>query len=1229
MAQDQDPEVLSFDDFETSTQDDVISFDQIEAEETMFDAAQNADFVAQRYNQYVAELKDDPMMNRAWSAANSFMSGLTGIVPAALKTKAVFQAQVYNWFNSNDIRPEQLPDYNAGNAVGKMLEEAFPESELYRNEFWAGTIAKGGGQLTGQVLVSLAGGAAGATRGGILALNTGYQALFGSQYYEEAKAEGATDDEAYANMLVNMAGVSALEAIPMVTLMRRLDDASGGYIKRVAAAGFKGSIEEGLTEGLQQMYSNVAAQEIYDSTRGIMDGVLESAAAGAILGGAVNITLNALISEKTRTNDPEKLAQIEESIDYLFNEHADQLGDITRNDVDAFLPAEPAKSEPKVIEGETVPATEHVGDRGLATADRTDTVTGRTAWKRFADRYFHWYPVKEEAGLVLEHGRAWIRAENERSRVNATRLNSVVLEHVESDAKTISEAFTKGEIDPELKTKINEGLQDLNKIGELPPKIAEVVFDMRQHIDYLTLEIQKRGMAQGGLEVTLMENLGTYIHRSYKAFDKRVEWKLEDVPEADWNAAITAIRNQIISQRRVEGKDMLPESEMKRQAEGMLRELFYGDGVTNVAQLFRQNQEAFARDKGDLDVLLERHDIHPAIRKVLGEFDEGIFNYVNTIDKMSQSIGRRTMYDKLARNFRGELFLTREQRNARTDFDDWNYRFVTGVKSELDDLYMHKDVFDALTYNGRWENMPGWFQKVLGLNAAAKYSKTVASHVTMVRNVTGGTMFMAFNGLFNMVTQPKSGWNAAKNAFFGLKKLDKKGLSEQRIKYQRLGLIGRSTKFGEIADVAYDAGWEVSDPSQGMMYLFENMTAGNKVQKAKRGFGKVTNLLADVYKRGDDFVRIWFYELEKARYEKAESNFSEQEIADRVNKAYQNYDRVGRAAKSARVVPVVAPFISFPAEVIRTAFGSAELIRSDWASDNPKVRAVGNQRMVGMITTISGVTALGAVSQALLGISEEEDSAYREFMPPWDKGSVVAYTKARRGEVKYINTSYTNPYAYLVDPVFAFIKGADDRTVMESFLDGVKVLMEPVIGEEIFAKAAREVIFNQTSEGGEVYNPQDDMGTKMQKTFFHLWRAFEPGSLTSAKRLIEPMYDGDSKKKPEEELLGLFGLRMITIDVEESFGFSVREQRQQIRDARRVYNSVKFNENSSRQQIEAAFGVSNAQYEQLFNRLRIISESATKAGVRWGMQEQIMKDSGLSQRDIDAIRTGRFIPFER
>ena len=229
---------------------------------------------------------------------------------------------------------EELATHRLGSAIQQFGEEYFPRDRRVEESFWKHTLPG----AFGSAAAFLTGGVAGK----VLKLGTlGATAISGitgvamesSNQYEEAKSAGASDDDAMNAWLWGHP-IGAIEAVPIARAFRRFDRVTGGGLRAVLASGFKGTAEEAVQEAVQQVGSNIVAQQIYDPDRPLMGGIGESAAAGGIVGAATNMALTAagLTTRRGRALGlRQKVAQLEK-----------QLAKFDRMEATSQRPATPA-----------------------------------------------------------------------------------------------------------------------------------------------------------------------------------------------------------------------------------------------------------------------------------------------------------------------------------------------------------------------------------------------------------------------------------------------------------------------------------------------------------------------------------------------------------------------------------------------------------------------------------------------------------------------------------------------------------------------------------------------------------------------------------------------------------------------------------------------------------------------------------------------------------------------
>lgn len=239
-----------------------------------------------------------------------------------------------NYYKRYGVKsPTETGTYRAGSWFERVAEEMYPVNPKYREEFLTSTLPQAAGSMTAFMLGGAVGGAGlvgKAAQVGKYAIGGALGAMQTSaDEYQQAIKRGADEDTAFKVFLLNLP-IGATEILPIGRTMTRLDKLSGGagkkLIRRLALTAFKGGMEEFLQEFGQQTASNMTAKAVYDESRRIFDGALESGAAGFALGfllgglgGGVETQL-----ETATGDDAALLQQAQENIEKTkaFNDYA-------------------------------------------------------------------------------------------------------------------------------------------------------------------------------------------------------------------------------------------------------------------------------------------------------------------------------------------------------------------------------------------------------------------------------------------------------------------------------------------------------------------------------------------------------------------------------------------------------------------------------------------------------------------------------------------------------------------------------------------------------------------------------------------------------------------------------------------------------------------------------------------------------------------------------------------
>ncbi|MEO1076191.1 MAG: hypothetical protein AAFX41_09535, partial [Bacteroidota bacterium] len=352
--------------------------------------------------------------------------------------------------------------------------------------------------------------------------------------------------------------------------------------------------------------------------------------------------------------------------------------------------------------------------------------------------------------------------------------------------------------------------------------------------------------------------------------------------------------------------------------------------------------------------------------------------------------------------------------------------------------------------------------------------------------------------------------------------------------------------------------------------------------RAKRAARASLDIATRLYQSGDAAWKVYAFEMERSRYARALPEASPEtldRIAARiVRDTYPTYSKVPEAIQKLRRLPVLGPFVSFPAEVLRTTYHTLRLVRNDLA--DPRRRQIGLRRAAGVLAqgAITGAATTGAL--ALSGLTEDDERDVRRLAPRWDRSGLLTVWKepvkdengrpTGRTRLRYTNLSYSDPHAMLREPVLAVVRGMEarrasvtregmvgepmsDADLLRLALDAATPLLDPFLSEDILAGRMIDVLRNRDEYGRAVYDA-DRPETWVEAVTAHLYEGVEPGLLQQVRRIREASRDTSGRLGPERVLADemrayLTGARVQTLDPARGLGYRAFDLERSLRAA--------------------------------------------------------------------------------
>ena len=487
-----------------------------------------------------------------------------------------------------------------------------------------------------------------------------------------------------------------------------------------------------------------------------------------------------------------------------------------------------------------------------------------------------------------------------------------------------------------------------------------------------------------------------------------------------------------------------------------------------------------------------------------------------------------------------------------------------GRKADLDDFSLTSDLFDGRFFaapevanalvgmkevTASLYGLPG-YKSMMSLKAGAQISKTILSPMTQVRNFTTASFFPLASGLIGGKIGFKDAWRLTGDDIFAGAKTDlekiarienkiKNGVIDQNINVQEMRRVLENAKDGKISFqkmMNTKIMQKLTDVYQGADNFWKIYTDNFYQGALKTAFGNPETLIkgSKGYTKFMANIDDWYQTVAGQRFiktdpltgvEKTPLQALEEASAYLVTNTIPTYSKVPLIIENIRNLPL-GNFVAFPAEILRTTSNIISIGARELTSTNPFIRQMGARRLVGVSTVLGGIGfTVQKGAQYMTGVDEEMMDAFQNsFAPPYQKNStlVPVSTPDENGNFKYYNFSYSNPYDSLVAPVNAILstytegklkKDNVSSIVMDSLFGGaidpnkrkgaITEFLTPFISESIGTERAFDVTVRggKTSEGKQIYFPQDDPSVIIANSLKHVFGGLTPGAVTSATRI--------------------------------------------------------------------------------------------------------------------------------
>jgi hypothetical protein len=731
------------------------------------------------------------------------------------------------------------------------------------------------------------------------------------------------------------------------------------------------------------------------------------------------------------------------------------------------------------------------------------------------------------------------------------------------------------------------------EIKALPQEIIPYVYAMRGQIDNLTRDLIGYGYVTPEQAVTLEDNIGQYVNRSYKMYNE-MGYK----PEKEvYKAAVKFLADDKYKALSTDyfnaTRGILPKNTLTSEDQDKLNEEYQkfiqtlDDAEKNrlmeeALDLAKKDVEAIlnkkknpyfnaSTDRRNTGILEQRKDIPEPIRKLMGEYTDPGTVFMMTVAKQAALKASSEYLTKLRESGMGTLFFEENDPSRPASHSVQIASTGTESMSPLGGLFTTPEIAEALeTVEPTYNELTNSWMKLVGV---VRWGKTVGSIATQLKNFESNLGFAVLNGMLLSGKNTKAFGAAGKyvKGQYSAKEID--AITEKAIK---LNLVGQSVGMrelksmlgsGDMNDIALD------------IALSPDGKWGKKVAKNLNVFREANKL----YRLGDDFWKVYAYinereQLSDARFGQAYDQLTPEqqeqidvESSERVKSTWPTYDRVVEAAKFvSKRAPIFGNFISFQAESLRVLANSIKIAKEDLK--DPKTAHLGVRRIAGItayfglrsaitigLAKLTGFAAAGILGAAF-GDDEEERNkkAIKEALPPFMRtGDLFVKRTNDPHRFVVVNMSSLDPYAIIPNSLNAYTEGREGifkKTMDPGVGAATTELFSSFLEPEMTFQTMWSVVNNiDPKTKQDIVLSTDSDAQAFSKVAGKVWDQLEPSSVALVQRFME-------RKDKEAELLAIGGARPYDVDLHKSFGYILSQFGRDVDAINREYNGIRFKE---------------------------------------------------------------------
>ena len=831
-----------------------------------------------------------------------------------------------------------------------------------------------------------------------------------------------------------------------------------------------------------------------------------------------------------------------------------------------------------------------------------------------------------------------------------------------------------------------EFLKGQKTLKALPKELQVTAQALKKDIDQIRKTFGDL-LPSGDLKTAVLKNLKGYMRKSFAIFENPGYAVSETSPlfKKAKQFALNLINGKGGAVFRVEARKVYGGSGVSQgrarelQAEAMVREVLRKGKVDMYDPI--QNLNEIGKYLRIKNFIATGDELPTVIKNLLGQKNNLKASVMTTMSSMVTQSTNKMLFDRLAKELqRAGILFKSEEAAKRAGIAA--PKIVSGAKgigtmktllqSQKNPLYGAPDLVEAITSSkGILDGLlqSGIYKNALQLKAGAQYGKTVLSPETQVRNFYSAMMFPLARGVIGGRASATDAiamvaddiYNAGKgNAQAELRLLAnidegiKYGVLDENIVASELQAVLREVRNGKFASV------------EGLAKFLEKNPFTEKAARMYAGGDNIwkwftynwyKSFTKDLFKNDIRNARQWFKEI--AGRELLDTTLTGQKVD--INEAIRQaaswytrntiptYSKVPKAIIGLRRTPF-GNFVAFPAEMVRTTTNNLFISMKEASSTNPELRAMGLRGLLGLYTTLGGISiGVKAIYGQFTKLDEEDMEAYRQFFAPeyQRNDNILALTKADKGKFKAVSLGDFIPQHAVTEPIEAFFAKKREKEILKedlTFRDyaniifgkggPIRTFLEPYISQPIGFQPFAEVFSGRKKTGGRIWSDSDTDWDKITKSLKHIGDVIEPGIISTSQKLRDailrqPSAYGTIKETSDVAIGATTGLKPYNVDILSSLDSIITDYskiRSEVYTAEKFYSPLDIRARTGEVLIKEFIDVQREAF-----RLQKEVYEAIQAAKRFDVDEYDIRQKfkerkGISRKVLNSIMNGEFVP---